>query len=449
MLPGDFNVTPVYAKINDDLTGDLVVTRGHIGGNGVPVHPRDPRTPEQVALKRRILHGAENLRGRSKKRFYDDLIEGVSSEVAKEMPYPSIFSSIKSRAHRAGERMPPTMEDLHELIEGSPEYRNTVDGELFYLGGNAENIVFVSPTTSELLNMPGITYTMDGTFKVCPKKPKIYQLFTIGAMFNNTFFAIVYAFMTRKNVENYTYVFNLVKNKYENWQPQHIISDFETGSLAAFSDMFPDARTQGCWFHYSQSIEKKTKSLKAQGNEEVKRLVKKIMAWPLLPLDLMEEGYVLLIAEAIILNIPAVNVLMEYLDQQWFIRVGIRRLNVSDSPYRTNNHHEAFHRNVMLHMTDTRSGTHPNAKVVLRGIRKIEHEQAAKFKAAKEGKKTTFPQNDKWLLQNLRITNGLQKLADPAQPEYGILEFLTEMAHAHNFHIIEVEQNVNEDGGDE
>ena len=57
------------ANINKDLIGDLNQTSPHTNN-----HPPDPRTPEQISLKTRLLQGSSELHGKSKKRFYDNEI---------------------------------------------------------------------------------------------------------------------------------------------------------------------------------------------------------------------------------------------------------------------------------------------------------------------------------------------------------------------------------------
>ena len=39
------------------------------------------------------------------------------------------------------------------------------------------------------------------------------------------------------------------------WRPQYAITDFEIALITAFETEFPRSRIEGCYFHYSQSME--------------------------------------------------------------------------------------------------------------------------------------------------------------------------------------------------
>ncbi|CAF0951855.1 unnamed protein product [Adineta steineri] len=70
-----------------------------------------------------------------------------------------------------------------------------------------------------------------------------------------------------------------------------ITIDFEPDLIKAIKHQFPNSRHKGCNFHYNQSIYKKiqSRSLSSQydNGEEVRSYARKLMAFPLLPLEKM------------------------------------------------------------------------------------------------------------------------------------------------------------------
>lgn len=58
--------------------------------------------------------------------------------------------------------------------------------------------------------------------------------------------------MEKKTEAAYQWMFQKLLEYHPGWAPQHFLTDFETGILAAVSQRFPLARHQGCWFHFSQ-----------------------------------------------------------------------------------------------------------------------------------------------------------------------------------------------------
>lgn len=69
--------------------------------------------------------------------------------------------------------------------------------------------------------------------------------------------------------------------------------DFECASRNAVSHVFPNAELKGCLFHYAKAIWKKTQEygLQTQYKDvpDVNKLVRRVAALPLLPLDRLED----------------------------------------------------------------------------------------------------------------------------------------------------------------
>lgn len=70
-----------------------------------------------------------------------------------------------------------TVLDRFGLIDGGKFYRTT-------LGGEKKSAVFIVEPLLDILKNTKET-TMDGTFQVVPKKPKLRQLFTIMGIYHD------------------------------------------------------------------------------------------------------------------------------------------------------------------------------------------------------------------------------------------------------------------------
>ena len=95
---------------------------------------------------------------------------------------------------------------------------------------------------------------MDGTFDAAPA---LYaQLFTLHAFEHKKLLPLVYCLLASKERAAYADVFRMLKQKAEQLHlvlaPKVIMSDFESGMIAAVRDEFPNAHHQGCYFHFTQ-----------------------------------------------------------------------------------------------------------------------------------------------------------------------------------------------------
>jgi len=60
--------------------------------------------------------------------------------------------------------------------------------------------------------------------------------------------------MTRKKIELYEAVMQMMHNLASDFQTTQVIADFEEAPTAAVRDVFGnDVTVFGCWFHYAQS----------------------------------------------------------------------------------------------------------------------------------------------------------------------------------------------------
>ena len=100
---------------------------------------------------------------------------------------------------------------------------------------------------------------MDGTFKSTPRL--FIQLFTIHGQYREHIVPLVYCLLPDKKRETYYKVLDIIKRKLAEMElvfdPDYVISDFETAQIGAVSTQLPRTHQRGCLFHFSQAVYKK------------------------------------------------------------------------------------------------------------------------------------------------------------------------------------------------
>ncbi|CAG5093632.1 Protein of unknown function, partial [Cotesia congregata] len=96
----------------------------------------------------------------------------------------------------------------------------------------------------------GSQINIDGTFRFTPKFKRQhlqpYQHLIISSDINGKIFPAVYVLMPNKKEATYKSVLTEVKNSIvPNWQPQFVISDWETGLRNAVQELYPDTSLVG------------------------------------------------------------------------------------------------------------------------------------------------------------------------------------------------------------
>ncbi|CAF4657391.1 unnamed protein product [Rotaria socialis] len=157
--------------------------------------------------------------------------------------------------------------------------------EGFILHEDKKLITFAKKTNLYILNQNKHWFA-GGRFKVCLND--YYRLFTLHTMMTNAITPLVYGLLIGKSAEDYNLLFEKV-SKQDNFQPESIMTDFETGTIKSVKDMLPNILHRGCLFHFSQAVcrQVQSKGLTTKYNEdEVFRLnVKQLIALAFAPLD--------------------------------------------------------------------------------------------------------------------------------------------------------------------
>ena len=113
--------------------------------------------------------------------------------------------------------------------------------------------IFGDVTMKNLLNLSN-TWLVDGTFKLSPEI--FYQIYTIHVELNGFSPPCVYVLLPNKTEKTYNRMIEMLSEE-TNPNPGKILADFEKAALNAFSQKFPHAEISCCYFHLTQSFNRK------------------------------------------------------------------------------------------------------------------------------------------------------------------------------------------------
>ncbi|CAF1380347.1 unnamed protein product [Rotaria sordida] len=172
--------------------------------------------------------------------------------------------------------------------------RKTYRDEDFVLHEDKNLIIFTTKTNLSILKQNKHWFA-DGTFKVCPDD--YYQLFTLHAMMTYAIIPLVYGLLIGKSAQDYNSFFEKVLVQ-DNFQPESIMTDFETGTIKSVREMLPNVLHKGCFFHFSQAIwrqvQRKGLVTKYKEDEYFRLNVRKLIALAFVPVDEITTGFELI-----------------------------------------------------------------------------------------------------------------------------------------------------------
>lgn len=134
------------------------------------------------------------------------------------------------------------------------------DGRSFLLAdcavGKERIMIFCSEQGKEMMKETKIFF-MDGTFRSCSRQ--FTQLYTIhvdlGSTQDETNIApVIFALLPNKRTETYIKMFEMLTEKIPDWKPKTVTVDFESASICALQQLFPEAHIQGCFFIFSNAF---------------------------------------------------------------------------------------------------------------------------------------------------------------------------------------------------
>lgn len=153
---------------------------------------------------------------------------------------------------------------------------------------NERHILLAAPLQKELLKTAKNWY-LDGTFKII-RRP-FEQLFSIHGFIQKDDcmkqVPLLLVLMSRRRKRDYVAVFQKIRSLLPDLAVEGFVMDFERATWSAVEEVFPDARVQGCSFHWGQAVMRKVANLCLKTTYEerqgVHRLIRKLFALSFLP----------------------------------------------------------------------------------------------------------------------------------------------------------------------
>lgn len=90
----------------------------------------------------------------------------------------------------------------------------------------------------------------------------------------------------------YFALFDILKANFEDLHPQKFHCDFEFAPSNASKAIFPDVTLKKCYYHFTNSIWRKAKSLQLKKNKRYRRIVGLCAALALLSQHLVIQGWI-------------------------------------------------------------------------------------------------------------------------------------------------------------
>ncbi|XP_062553706.1 uncharacterized protein LOC134218618 [Armigeres subalbatus] len=163
---------------------------------------------------------------------------------------------------------PATAEEFEAIAE---KFKNTGDGTPFLLRNLATQsgrLLMFSTADNIKRHATSDVWLMDGTFDTAPENFK--QIYTIQGSVGNRLLPLVYYFLPCKSEKCYSEAFEeLLDYAGElgvHLQPKRIVTDFEKAAINAVSALFPRAKQQGCFFHWTQNLFKRVQKTGLKGD---------------------------------------------------------------------------------------------------------------------------------------------------------------------------------------
>ena len=200
------------------------------------------------------------------------------------------------------------------------------------------------------------------------------------------------------------------------------MSDWEQAARTAVKRVYPGIRMNGCWFHYTQAIWKKTQKCGLAStyrrNSECASFVKKIMAIPFFSAELILPTYSLLQIPTLQQSqMTKLEVFLNYFKKQWLTKIGPEELSIFNLDNVTNNAAESYHAKLKLII----KSSHPRIWNFLTVINEIIAEYDREMARIQQGREITRSSKKKNVMNNERRKRCKEKLLSGS---YSPIQFL-------------------------
>ena len=214
---------------------------------------------------------------------------------------------------------------------------------------------------------------MDGTFKSAPEM--FTQLYTIHATYRDHVIPAIYTLLTDKTQTTYHRVIDIIRQKMADsnlvFNPQTIISDFESALIPTIRQQFPNTLHHGCYFHHTHALWRQIQRLGLQPDyeedQEVRRSQRSLMAIAFLPTHKIQETFQTLQQQPAVDGNNQLQRFFSYYEDTWLNGTfPLEMWNVHQATVRTNNMVEGWHSKLNRYVRRV----HPNLHQLLNELKK-------------------------------------------------------------------------------
>lgn len=227
---------------------------------------------------------------------------------------------------------------------------------------------------------------IDGTFWVTPHV--FSQLVTFHCYVFGQSFPLIYALLPGKSQVVYEKLFQRVLLHLQAcnihlWALKTIISDFESGLIAAIRTCFPGILHRGCWFHFSQAVYRKIQQLGFQTDYQedadgFKAKMKMLVALGLVP-STWKHHYFTILYQAYQEDQRFKKFCDDYFSPTWFGKFALPIWDFYGVPHRTNNNVEGFHSGLKKMFSVPHLSVYRFLKVLMEGERTVSSKLAGRI----------------------------------------------------------------------
>lgn len=139
---------------------------------------------------------------------------------------------------------------------------------------------------------------------------------------------LAFVLISRKTQISYDHVFKYLHEHVFDMSCRAFMTDFESAMRNSLRQMLPAIPVNGCWFHYSQALQRRATNLKnfvgwLKGNKTAATVFRKFYHLPLLPADKINTAFQLIAMESKRFSNRLFNEFVSYVERQWIIKVEI------------------------------------------------------------------------------------------------------------------------------
>jgi hypothetical protein len=389
--------------------------------NALIEHSHDHNHSNRAAVETAYARMRQLVRERLDRKVYS-LYTEVQDVLPPEVGSYLNWANVRLTLQRIRNRMFPACANLAELQTLLEDTNGQVYQQLgmlhggpLYVGSVNDQMMFANVRLID--HLPDLVdIFIDGTFKVTPFKSR--QLLVILAELQGRPRPIFYAIMEAQDIEAYEIILRFFQDTLLTAQRTVIscMKDFEQAITAAVSNVWPNAASKGCNFHFNQALERKAKSTRGLGGKlaagtKYRKILLMFMRISLLPIHRINAGFEAILGQILYYDTQDEEFdgadwdeFVTYFRHTWFVRFPPELWCVSDEFRRTNNNVEGHNRKIKIIIPKN-----PSAWKFLVGIRALMIDATNKFESDRRNEAP--PPRDLSRL-TVPLANALRQLAN-------------------------------------